>query len=112
MRILLDECLPSPLGRKILGHTVTTVQEAGWAGQTNGELLSLIAGHYDVFVTVDRNLMFQQRIANLTFGVVVLHAGSNRLSGLEPLVPRLLEVLRTIQAGQVLHLAVPEDPLR
>ena len=103
MRILLDECLPSPLGRKILGHTVTTVQEAGWAGRSNGELLSLIAGHYDVFVTVDRNLMFQQRIANLTFGVVVLHGQSNRLSDLEPLVPPLLAKLQAIRAGQILH---------
>lgn len=103
MRILLDECLPRPLAKLIPGHAVLTVQEAGWAGRTNGELLSLIAGHYDVFVTVDRNLMFQQRIENLPFGVAVLHAQSNRLSELEPLIPLLLAELQTLQPGQIIH---------
>ena len=104
MRILLDECLPRPLARLFPGHSVLTVQEAGWAGRTNGELLSLIAGHYEVFVTVDRNLMFQQRIDDLAFGVVVLHARSNRLSDLEPLVSQLLAGLQTVQPGQILHI--------
>ena len=105
MRILLDECLPRPLAVLIPGHAVLTVQEAGWAGRSNGELLSLIAGQYDVFVTVDRNLMFQRRIDNLTFGVVVLHALSNRLSDLEPLIPQLLAGLQTIKPGQILHVS-------
>ena len=103
MRILLDECLPRPLARLVRGHTVTTVQGAGWAGRTNGELLSLIAGHYGVLVTVDRNLMFQRSIENLAFGIVVLHAESNRLADLKPLIPALLAELNTIQPGQIIH---------
>ncbi len=105
MRILLDECLPRPLAGLLPGHEVTTVQEAGWAGRTNGELLSLIAGRYDVFVTVDRNLLFQQKVEGLAFGVVVLQAPSNRVADLKTLVPMLLSQLETINPGQIVHIA-------
>ena len=60
MRILLDECLPKRLKRDLTGHTARTVPEMGWAGKENGELLALATGQFDVFLTVDRNLSFQQ----------------------------------------------------
>jgi len=74
-RILLDECLPRDLKKSLAGHDATTVPEAGWASKDNGELLALASNDYDVFVTVDRNLTFQQNIANLKIAVIVrLHA--------------------------------------
>lgn len=62
MRVILDECLPRRLGLELTGHSVSTVPQAGWAGISNGKLLPLIAGNYDVFLTVDKNLPAQQKI--------------------------------------------------
>ena len=100
MRLRLDECVDRRL-RDILGHDVSTVVGLGWAGTRNGALLSRARGQCDVFVTVDRNLAFQQAIDSLPFAVVVLRAKSNRLSDLRPLVPFLLNALSTLLPGEV-----------
>ena len=74
MRILLDECVDQRFRSELIGHEVFTVQEAGWAGKKNGELLSFAAQSYDAFITVDRNLYFQQNVGQLKLAVVVLVA--------------------------------------
>ena len=75
-RVVLDEMLPRLLAGDLPGHDVTTVAEAGWAGVLNGELLRRMdAGGIDVFVTADRRMEHQQRLAGRRFGVVVLAAG-------------------------------------
>jgi len=104
MRLLLDECLPKPLRRHLAGHEVTTVPEAGFAGVKNGALLRRMSGQFDVFVTVDANLKYQQNLSALKVGVVVLRAHSNDLSDLLPLVPRVLVALETIQPGVVIEI--------
>lgn len=101
MRPLLDECVDHRLARDIHGHDVLTVFDLGWAGVWNGALLARAAGRFDAFVTVDRNLAFQQRINTLPFAVVVLRARTNRLADLKPLVPSLLLALSDIQPGEV-----------
>lgn len=93
MRILLDESLPRDLGREIPGHEVTTVPQAGWAGVQNGELLRRAAGRFDVLVTGDQNIEYQQNPASLPVAVIILVATSNRLEALRPLIPELLETL-------------------
>jgi hypothetical protein len=80
MRVLLDECVPRGLRADLPEHEVTTVAEAGWAGVKNGELLQLAAGRFDVFLTVDRNLEYQQTFTHLTIAVVVVHAASNDIA--------------------------------
>ena len=102
-RILLDECLPRDLKKSIEGHDSKTVPEAGWASKENGELLALAASEFDVFVTADRNLAFQQNLATLEVAVIVLVAHGNRLADLQPLVPGLLRALNTIKRGQVVR---------
>jgi hypothetical protein len=62
VRILLDECVDRRFPREITGHEVTTVPDAGWAAAKNGDLLALAEKDFDAFVTVDRNLSFQQRL--------------------------------------------------
>jgi predicted nuclease of predicted toxin-antitoxin system len=62
VKILLDECIDRRLVKEIEGHEVVTVPQAGWAGIQNGELLRLAQAQFDVFVTVDRNLSFQQHL--------------------------------------------------
>jgi len=101
MRILLDECLPRRLGQALVGHDVTTVPEAGWAGRTNGELLALAEGIFDHFVTIDQNLVDQQDLSGRRLSVSVICCASNRLEALMPLVPALLYALESIQPAQV-----------
>ena len=101
MRILLDECLPKRLKRDLVGHDARTVPEMGWASKRNGELLALAEEDFDVFVTVDRNLSFQQDVGRFKLGVVVLVAKGNRRSDLLPLVPELLDILTGVEPGQV-----------
>ena len=102
-RVLLDECLPRDLKNLLRDHDVTTVQEAGWASTRNGELLALATPRFDVFVTVDRNLSFQQNLSNLEIAVVVLVARGNRLVDLQPLVPSLDKAIDSVERGQVVR---------
>lgn len=71
----------------------------GWATITNGELLSLAARQFDVFITVDRNLSFQQKLISFRIAVIVLCAPTNRLADLRPLVPKLLAALPVAKPG-------------
>ena len=72
MKVLLDECVDWRLARDLLGHDVNTTRQMGWATIKNGELLALASEHFDAFVTVDRNLSFQQNISAFKIAVVVL----------------------------------------
>lgn len=101
MRVLLDECVPRRLKRELVGHDVKTAPEMGWASKKNGELLALAAVEFDIFLTSDRNLSHQQNLSAFDIAVIVLVAASNRIDDLRPLVPRVLEVLGTAQAGTV-----------
>jgi len=101
VRLLLDECVDCRLAREIRGHEVSTVSELGWAGIRNGELLVRASGRFDVFVTVDRNLAFQQNTADLPVAVVILRARTNRLVDLKPLVPKLLNRLPEMKLGEI-----------
>ena len=100
-RILLDECVDWRLSRHLRPHAVTTVAQLGWSGVKNGRLLRQAEGEFDIFVTVDRNLSFQQRVINFDLAVVVLKASSNRLQDLLPLVSDLLNACQTIAPGSV-----------
>ena len=73
----------------------------GWAGKTNGELLGLAAAEFDVFLTTDRNLSYQQNVRTFAIAIIVLIATSNRVEDLRPLVPQILEVLTTVQPETV-----------
>jgi len=106
MRILLDECVPQPLRKELSGHDVRTIGEMVWAGKKNGELLVLMAGAgFEVLLTVDQNLRFQQNLAASGVAVVVMAASSNRLADLLPLVPAVEAALSNIQAGDVVEVS-------
>ena len=99
MRVLLDECLPSDLGRELAGHEVRTVTQAGWSGVENGELLRLAARAYDVFLTIDQRLDREQTIP-ARLAVIVLQAPTNRMESLRPLIPDLLKTLKGAKPGR------------
>ncbi len=103
MRVLLDESVPRKLGLEIPGHFVQSVHNRGWAGLKNGELLRTASIEFDVLVTGDRNLEYQQNPATLPMAAVVLIAVSNRMETLRLLMPELLRVLQSVRVGQVIH---------
>jgi predicted nuclease of predicted toxin-antitoxin system len=102
MKLLLDECIDRRLAREFVGYEVKTVPQMGWAGVKDGQLLALAESEFDVFVTVDRNLSFQQNLPEFDVAVIVLQASSNRLTDLKPLVPKVLSILPTVAKGQAI----------
>ena len=102
MRVLLDESLPRQLARELRGHEVSTVVEQRWTGCKNSWLLPAAreAG-FEVLVTADQSLEYQQNVVRFGLGVIVLKAVSNRIQDLVPLVLAVLEVLPAVQPGQV-----------
>jgi hypothetical protein len=107
MRILLDECLPRKLKYSIIGHDVATVQERGWSSKKNGELLRLMNGTVDVFLTSDQNLRYQQNLTTLGFSIIVLVVPDNRLPTLQRLIPQVQSLLDTITLGSVIEVLPP-----
>ena len=99
MRVLLDECVDWRLGRELAPHEVKTARQMGWTALRNGELLALASAEFDVFVTVDRNLSFQQDMVSFRIAVIVLRARTNRLADLRPLVRSLLSAIETSPLG-------------
>jgi len=101
VRVLLDECVDRRLAADIQGHDVKTVPEAGWSALKNGDLLSRAQLEFDVFVTTDRNLPFQQDLSRFSIAIIVLRARSNRVIDLRRLVPELLAALPVARRGAV-----------
>ncbi len=102
MCVLLDECLPRKLKTDLQVHDTRTVPEMGWAGKTNGELLHLAAQQFDVFLTIDRSLDFQQNLSLIRIIIITLVARTNRLEDLRPLMPKVLEALPEARPGEVI----------
>lgn len=91
MRILLDECLPKKLKKDFLNHEVKTVPEMGWAGKKNGELLPLAENHFDIFITADQNIQYQQNLKTRSITIFVLKSPNSRYETLRLLIPNVLE---------------------
>jgi hypothetical protein len=101
VRVLLDECVPRKVRHELPEHELRTVVEAGWSGEKNGQLLRLAAEQFDVFLTVDANVQYQQNLAGLSIAVVVLLAVSNDINLLRPLMPQVRELLPNVQPGML-----------
>jgi predicted nuclease of predicted toxin-antitoxin system len=102
MRNLIDESLPRYIKRMLSGHMALTVQEMGWTGAKNGKLLSLAESQFDVFLTADKNLRYQQNLIGKRLAVIVFP--SNRLSIVKTLQDRLDSALSGAKPGQVIEL--------
>ena len=105
MRLLLDESVPSRLRRALPEHSVRTVGEMGWSGVKNGKLLALAAVDFDAFVTVDKNLPYQQNLNALPIAVVVLDSMSIELLALLPLMPALEVQLSSLKPKAYVRIA-------
>jgi hypothetical protein len=104
MKLLLDECIDRRFALELEPHFVRTVPQMGWAGIKNGELLKRAEKEFDVFITVDRNLSFQQNITNIKITVIVLKSKSNRLSDLKPFATKIISALPNINKNSLITL--------
>ncbi len=87
MRILLDNCTPRPLKTFLTGHEVKTAMEMGWAALLNGELLNVAEREFDLLITCDRNLRYQQNLVQRTIRLLILTNG--RWPAIKPLGPQI-----------------------
>ena len=104
MRILLDENIPRKLKHAFPGYLVATVPEMGWSGTSNGNLLEKAEGVFDVLITFDKSIQYQQNFADRTIILVTLIAFHNKIQYLLPLVPRVLASLPQAQVGHVINI--------
>ena len=105
MKILLDESVPRLIKTRFAELSINTVQEMGWTGKENGELLALAAKHFDVFITADKQLRFQQNLSNLQLSVIVLP--TNQVPLVITLLPALGKAIQEIQKGAFVELTLP-----
>jgi hypothetical protein len=108
MKVLLDECLPRRLLNALPDHECQTVPEAGLAGQKNGRLLSLAAdAGFDLFLTMDKGVRYQQNLAGRRIAILIIRARSNRLIDLLPHLEKCRSMMSSIRAGEVF--SVPDQ---
>ena len=106
MKIILDECLPRRLLREFPEYVVTTVPWQGWAGITNGALLKLVETEFDVFVTIDSNIVHQQNLSGLRICLIILHVPNSRYETLQPLLSKIKNAIAQAKPSAVLHISL------
>jgi predicted nuclease of predicted toxin-antitoxin system len=104
MKLLLDENLPHQLRHELPGHDCYTIAFMGWGGVENGELLRRAASAgFDAVLTKDAGVQYEQNLTNLPIAVVILHAPSNDIDDIRPLLPALLRVLTSLRPNEITH---------
>lgn len=105
MKILIDECVPRPIIRLLPGHTAQTVQEMGWGAYSNGELLRLAEGSFDLFITSDQNIRYQQNLAGRKIAILVL--STNTLAVIRSNSDAIIAAVQSLQATDFVELSLP-----
>jgi predicted nuclease of predicted toxin-antitoxin system len=112
MKIILDECLPRRLLRDLPDHVATTVPRQGWTGLTDATLLKRVESEFDIFITMDANIIHQQNLHNLPICMIILHGPNSRYETLQPLLPQIRNVILIAAPGTVFHIGNnPRDGL-
>jgi predicted nuclease of predicted toxin-antitoxin system len=104
MKILLDECVPWPMHRLLAGHECRTAQQCGWGGIKNGSLLQLAEKEFDLFITSDQNLRYQQNLAGRK--ISILELSTNKLRRIEAAADALRAAVETIKPGEFRQLEI------
>lgn len=109
MRILIDECIDERLRNSLTGHDCNTARYAGLAGLKNGDLLKAAeVAKFDVFLTVDQGIEYQQSLTGRQIAIIIFRTKSNRLQELLQLMPACLARMRSIQPGQIARIEATE----
>jgi len=104
VKILLDECTPHVLKKLLTGFEIKTVQDQDWSGITNGALLRLAEEHFDVFITSDQNLKYQQNLAGRQLAIIQLP--TNQVPLVIKLAPKVQAALEKIQTGEFVKIRI------
>src|SRR6266853_3584475 len=105
MRVLIDECINERFRNSLPEHDCQTARYAGLAGLKNGELLiAAETAKFDVFLTVDRGIEYQQNLTGRNIAIIIFRTKSNRLKDLLPYVPVCLAHIESIQPGQIVRI--------
>ncbi len=105
MKILLDECVPWPLHQWLTGHECQSVARRGWGGVKNGDLLRKAEGEFDLFITSDQNLSYQQNLANRKIAIIEL--STNNIRHIEQAIEEIRAALVAVQSGDYRHVEIP-----
>ncbi len=105
MKVLLDECVPWPMHKLLPANSCTTAQRRGWGGVRNGELLRLAEGEFDLFITSDQNLRFQQNLAGRS--IAILELSTNKIRRIEAAAHVIRAAVTSIKPGEFQHLEIP-----
>ena len=105
MKILLDECVPWPLHRLLSSHECRNAQQCGWGGIKNGRLLQLAEKDFDLFITSDQNLRYQQNLAGRH--IAILELSTNKLRRIEASAELIRSAIAAIQPGEFRRLEIP-----
>lgn len=107
MKLLLDECVPLPLHKILDGHTCRTAQQMGWKNIRNGELLDLAEGEFDVFITADQGVRYQQNLAGRQ--IAILELSTNKLRLIEAASSQIKEAVESIGPTEFRRLEIPKS---
>ena len=110
MNVLLDEDMPHLFRHYLLGHDVRTVDYMGWKSTVNGALFALARDKFDVLVTLDQKIPYQQNLTSLDVAVIILIAGKGRIEDLIPLAPQVLEVIPILKRGKMVRIKPDSEP--
>lgn len=105
MKILLDECVPWPMHRLLAEHTCTSVQAQGWSGIRNGDLLQRAEGEFDLFITSDQNIRYQQNLTGRT--IAILELSTNDLRRIESARSLIEDAIAQMHAAEFKQLTIP-----
>jgi len=105
MKILLDECVPWPMHRLLTGHSCTSVPVQGWSGLKNGELLQKMEGEFDLFITSDQNIRYQQNLAGRL--IAILELSTNDLHRIQVAGRAIVEAIDKLRPAEFQHLDIP-----
>lgn len=102
MKIIIDECVPSIVKHGLPNRAIKSVQDMGWAGIKNGELLRLVAAEFDVFITSDKNPRYQQNLSGLNLAIILLP--SNQVPVVKALLQRIDDSLSVINPADFVEI--------
>jgi predicted nuclease of predicted toxin-antitoxin system len=105
MKILLDECVPWPMHRILSQHSVTSVQAKSWSGIRNSELLRRAESEFDLLITSDQNILYQQNVAALN--IAILELSTNDVRRIRASMALIQQTVEAVKPGEFRHLEIP-----
>ena len=105
MKILLDECVPWPMYKLLSNHACSSVQDLGWGGIKNGDLLQRAEDEFDLFITSDQNIRYQQNLAGRR--IAILELSTNDVNRIQSASTLIQEALQRIQPNEFRQLTIP-----